>query len=406
MRVRTLRAGAAQLFADFFKLEAASGILLIAAAVIALVCANTPLHDLYQGLRELPVQLQIGAFGIDKPLLLWINDGLMALFFLLVALEIKRETLGGQLSSSDQLMLPLVCAAAGVAVPAIIYWWLNRGDPVGLRGWAIPTATDIAFALGILALLGSRVPLGMKLLLSTIAVVDDLIAIVIIAVFYTHDMSFVALGWAAVSIAAMAILNRRGVTALTPYLLLGVVLWVCVLKSGVHATLAGVVTGLMIPHVSRRNDLDDATEHSPVETLEHALHPWVAYGILPLFAFVNAGLVLGGLGMDDLLSPLPLGIALGLVLGKPVGIVSAAVLMRVAGFAPFPRGMDFRAMLGLGMLCGIGFTMSLFIGSLAFSREPLLYTESVIGVLVASTVSAVMGYAWLRVVLKPLPAED
>jgi len=406
MQLGKFRAGAAQLFADFFRLEASSGILLIVAALVALACANTPLHDLYQVFRELPVQLRIGAFGIDKPLLLWINDGLMALFFLLVALEIKRETLSGQLSSRDQLVLPLVCAAAGVVVPALIFWWSNRGDATALRGWAIPTATDIAFALGILALLGSRVPLGMKLLLSTIAVVDDLIAIVIIAVFYTHGMSFVALGWAAAAIAAMAILNRRGVTALTPYLLLGVVLWVCVLKSGVHATLAGVVTGLMIPHVNRRNDLDDATEHSPLETLEHALHPWVAYGILPLFAFVNAGLVLGGLGMDDLLSPLPLGIALGLVVGKPVGIVAAAVLMRAAGFARYPRGMDFKAMLGLGLLCGIGFTMSLFIGSLAFAQDGLRYTESVIGVLVASTVSAVLGYAWLRVVLKPRPAGD
>ena len=406
MGIGKLRIGAVQLFADFFRLEAASGILLIGAAAIALVFANTPLNDLYQALRELPVELRIGALRIDKPLLLWINDGMMALFFLLVALEIKRETLSGQLSSRDQLMLPLVCAAAGVAVPAIMYWWLNRGDANALRGWAIPTATDIAFALGVLALLGPRVPLGMKLLLSTIAVVDDLIAIVIIALFYTHDMSFVALGWAGAAIAAMAMLNWRGVTALTPYLLLGVVLWVCVLKSGVHATLAGVVTGLMVPHVNRRNELDDATEHSPVETLEHALHPWVAYGILPLFAFVNAGLVLGGLGLHDLLSPLPLGIAIGLVVGKPVGIVSAAVLMRAAGFARFPRGMDLRAMLGLGMLCGIGFTMSLFIGSLAFSRDPLLYTESVIGVLVASTVSALIGYAWLRTALKPRPAGD
>jgi NhaA family Na+:H+ antiporter len=406
MGLGRFRAGALQRLTDFFRLEASSGIVLIAAALVALACANTPLHDLYEGLRELPVQLRVGALDIDKPLMLWINDGLMALFFLLVALEIKRETLSGQLSSRDQLLLPLVCAAAGVIVPALIFWWSNRGDTTALRGWAIPTATDIAFALGILALLGSRVPLGMKLLLSTIAVVDDLIAIVIIAVFYTHGMSFVALGWAAAAIAAMAILNRRGVTALTPYLLLGVVLWVCVLKSGVHATLAGVVTGLMIPHVNRRNDLDDATEHSPLETLEHALHPWVAYGILPLFAFVNAGLVLGGLGMDDLLSPLPLGIALGLVLGKPVGIVSAAVLMRATGIARYPRGMDFKAMLGLGVLCGIGFTMSLFIGSLAFAQDGLRYTESVIGVLVASTVSAVLGYAWLRVVLKPRPAGD
>ncbi|WP_417471500.1 Na+/H+ antiporter NhaA [Luteimonas mephitis] len=403
MGLGTFRVGALQRLTDFFRLEAASGIVLIAAALVALACANTPLHDLYQGLRELPVQVRIGAAGIDKPLLLWINDGLMALFFLVVALEIKRETLSGQLSSRDQLVLPLVCAAAGVIVPALIFWWSNRGDATALRGWAIPTATDIAFALGILALLGSRVPLGMKLLLSTIAVVDDLIAIVIIAVFYTEGVSFTALGWAAAAIAAMAILNRRGVTALAPYLLLGVVLWTCVLKSGVHATLAGVVTGLMIPHVNRHNELDDATEHSPLETLEHALHPWVAYGILPLFAFANAGLALGGLGMDELLSPLPLGIALGLVLGKPVGIVSAAVLMRVAGFARYPRGMDFKAMLGLGLLCGIGFTMSLFIGSLAFAQDALRYTEGVIGVLVASTLSAVLGYAWLRVVLKPRP---
>ena len=403
MGLGTFRVGALQRLTDFFRLEAASGIVLIAAALVALACANTPLHDLYQGLRELPVQVRIGAAGIDKPLLLWINDGLMALFFLVVALEIKRETLSGQLSSRDQLVLPLVCAAAGVIVPALIFWWSNRGDATALRGWAIPTATDIAFALGILALLGSRVPLGMKLLLSTIAVVDDLIAIVIIAVFYTEGVSFTALGWAAAAIAAMAILNRRGVTALAPYLLFGVVLWTCVLKSGVHATLAGVVTGLMIPHVNRHNELDDATEHSPLETLEHALHPWVAYGILPLFAFANAGLALGGLGMDELLSPLPLGIALGLLLGKPVGIVSAAVLMRVAGFARYPRGMDFKAMLGLGLLCGIGFTMSLFIGSLAFAQDALRYTEGVIGVLVASTLSAVLGYAWLRVVLKPRP---
>ena len=251
MVASTFRVGALQRLRDFFRLEAAGGILLIAAALLALVCANSPLHDLYEGFRELPVQLRVGAFGIAKPLLLWINDGLMAVFFLLVALEIKRETLSGQLSSRDQLILPLVCAAAGVAVPAAIFWWFNHGDAGSLRGWAIPTATDIAFALGILALLGSRVPLGMKLLLSTIAVVDDLIAILIIAVFYSHGMSFVALGFAAVAIVAMWILNRRGVTALTPYLLLGVVLWVCVLKSGVHATLAGVVTGLMIPHVDR-----------------------------------------------------------------------------------------------------------------------------------------------------------
>ncbi len=385
--------------ADFFRLEASGGILLIVAAAFALVCANSPLEEAYDAFRDLPVSVAVGELSIAKPLLLWINDGLMAVFFLLVALEIKREALSGQLSSRDQLTLPLVCAAAGVVVPALLFWAVNRGDGEAMRGWAVPTATDIAFALGILALLGSRVPLGMKLLLSTIAVIDDLIAILIIAVFYSQGLSWVALGWAAVAIAAMWLLNRRHVTALTPYLLLGAVLWVCVLKSGVHATLAGVVTGLMIPHVDKRNAIDDAVEHSPLEWLEHALHPWVAYAILPVFAFANAGLALGDLRADDLLAPLPVGIALGLVLGKPVGIVAAALLMRASGLARFPDGMDTRAMVGLGMLCGIGFTMSLFIGSLAYARLPLLYAESVLGVLIASVIAAVAGIVWLRAVL-------
>ena len=384
---------------EFFRLESAGGILLIVAAALALLFANSPLEEFYDGFRDMPVVVRVGALEIAKPLLLWINDGLMAIFFMLVALEIKRETLSGQLSSRDQLALPMVCAAAGVIVPALLFWSFNRGDAEALRGWAVPTATDIAFALGILALLGPRVPLGMKLLLSTIAVVDDLIAILIIAVFYSHGLSWTALGWAAAAIAAMGLLNRRHVTALTPYLLLGVVLWVCVLKSGVHATLAGVVTGLMIPHVDKRNAIDDAVEHSPLEWLEHALHPWVAYAILPLFAFVNAGLALGGLRLDDMLSPLPLGIAVGLVLGKPVGIVLAALLMRTSGLARFPDGMDLRAMLGLGVLCGIGFTMSLFIGSLGFARHPELYVQSVLGVLLASAVAAVLGCAWLYAVL-------
>ena len=385
--------------ANFLRLEASGGILLILASILALFCANSMFEGVYENFRDLPVAVKVGGLEIAKPLLLWINDGLLAIFFLLVALEIKREALSGQLSSKEQLILPMVCAAAGVLVPAVLFWWLNRGDADSMRGWAIPTATDIAFALGILALLGSRVPLGMKLLLSTIAVVDDLIAIIIIAVFYSHGMSWVALGWAGVAIAGMILLNRRGVTALTPYLLLGVVLWICVLKSGVHATLAGVVTGLLIPHYDKRNQIDDAIEHSPLETLEHALHPWVAYLILPVFAFANAGLALGGLKLDDLLQPLPAGIALGLVLGKPIGIVGAALLMRATGLARFPDGMDLRAMIGLGMLCGIGFTMSLFIGSLAFANSPLHYTESVIGVLLASVVAALLGLGWLRMVL-------
>ena len=383
---------------EFFRLEAAAGIVLIAAAVLALIAANSPLEEAYEAFRSMPVQVRVGELEIAKPLLLWINDGLMAVFFLLVALEIKREALTGQLAGREQLILPLVCASAGVAVPALLFAALNRGDAAAMRGWAVPTATDIAFALGVLALLGSRVPVAMKLLLSTIAVVDDLIAILIIAIFYSHGMSFVALGWAAAALAAMWLLNRRGVTALTPYLLLGVVLWVCVLKSGVHATLAGVATGLMIPHVDRRNAEPDETEHSPLEHLEHALHPWVAYAILPLFAFANAGLVLGGLSAGDAMAALPLGIALGLVAGKPVGIVGAALLMRALGWARFPAGMDLRAMVGLGLLCGIGFTMSLFIASLAY-RQPALYEGAVLGILGASVVAAVLGFAWLRMVL-------
>ena len=388
---------AARALGDFFRLEAAGGIVLIAAAAFALLIANSPLAEMYARLLDLPLQVRIGDFEIHKPLLLWINDGLMAVFFLLVALEIKRETLSGQLAGREQLVLPLVCASAGVALPALLFTAFNHGDPTAMRGWAVPTATDIAFALGVLALLGTRVPVGMKLLLSTIAVVDDLIAILIIALFYSHGMSFVALAWAAVTLAGMWLLNRRGVTALTPYLLLGVLLWVCVLKSGVHATLAGVATGLMIPHVDPRNGIPDEVEHSPLEHLEHALHPWVAYAILPLFAFANAGLALGGLSMDALRQALPLGIFAGLLLGKPVGIVGAALVMRALGVR-FPQGMDLRAMLGLGVLCGIGFTMSLFIASLAY-QDALRYDEAVLGVLGASLASALLGYAWLRAVL-------
>lgn len=398
-RTKTILARAQRALADFLSLEAAGGVILVLAAVVAMLMANSSLDDVYEAFRDMPVSIRFGGLEIAKPLLLWINDGLMAVFFLLVSLEIKREVLSGQLSSRDQLMLPVVCAIAGVAAPALGYFALNHGDAEAMRGWAVPTATDIAFALGVLALLGSRVPLGMKLLLSTIAVVDDLIAIVIIALFYSHGLSWVALGWAGVAIAGMVVLNRLRVQRIAPYMLLGVVLWVSVLKSGVHATLAGVVTGLMIPHLDPRNEIDDATEHSPLEHVEHALHPWVAFGILPVFAFANAGLALGELKLAQLLDPIPAGIVLGLVLGKPIGIVGAALLMRATGLARFPDGMDLRAMLGLGLLCGIGFTMSLFIGSLAFSPSPLHYTESVIGILLASVVSAVIGLLWLRSVL-------
>ena len=403
---RALSARALHALGEFLRLEAAGGILLIGAAILALLLANSPLAALYVHVRDLPVGVVFGDVHIAKPSLLWINDGLMAIFFLLVALEIKREALTGQLAGRQQLILPLVCAIAGVALPAVLFTTLNHGDAAAMRGWAVPTATDIAFALGILSLLGSHVPVGMKLLLSTIAVVDDLIAILIIAVFYSHGLSWIALACAVLALLAMWGLNRRGVTALTPYLLLGAALWVCVLKSGVHATLAGVATGLMIPHVNTKNNVPDEAEHSPLEHLEHALHPWVAYAILPIFAFANAGLALGGLKLDDVLAALPVGITLALVVGKPVGIVCAALAMRAIGWAPFPAGMNVRAMIGLGVLCGIGFTMSLFIGSLAYA-DSLRYEEAVLGVLCASVIAAVLGYLWLRVVLptRVLPAN-
>jgi NhaA family Na+:H+ antiporter len=391
----TVLARAQRAFIEFFRLEAAGGITLMLAAALALVCANSPLADNYQTFRH----LSLGRQSLEW----WVNDGLMAVFFLLVSLEIKREVVSGQLSSRSQLVLPVVCAAAGVAVPALLYVALNHADTGAMRGWAVPTATDIAFALGVLALLGTRVPLGMKLLLSTIAVTDDLIAILIIAVFYSQGLQWPMLAGAALVTLAMWLLNRRGVARLAPYLALGALLWFLVLKSGVHATLAGVVTGLLIPHVDKTNTIDDAIEHSPLETLEHALHPWVAFVILPLFAFVNAGLALGAFTANDLHAPLPLGIALGLVLGKPVGIVGAALLLRALKLARFPEGMDLRAMLGLGLLCGIGFTMSLFIAGLAFAGQPAHYNESVLGVLGASTAAALLGSVWLwRVLPRPV----
>ena len=386
-----------ELLRDFFRLQAAAGIVLIAAAALAMVMANSPWEDVYEAFRHLPIGFSVGGFELVKGAEHWINDGLMAVFFLLVALEIKRETASGQLSSRDQMLLPVLCAIGGVAVPAILFWTVNQGDATALRGWAIPTATDIAFALGILALLGSRVPLGMKLLLSTIAVVDDLVAILIIAIFYTHDLAAHQLAWAGAGIGLMLLLNWRGVKRLWPYLILGALVWYFVLKSGVHATLAGVVTGLLIP---LRGETADAP--SPLESLEHALHPWVAYLVLPLFAFANAGLALGDLRMSDVLAPVPLGIVLGLVLGKPVGIIAVALIARVAGIARFPDGMDLKAMVGLGMLCGVGFTMSLFISNLAFATIGGHLGESaVLGVLCASVVSALVGWVWLRITLKP-----
>ncbi|MCU7251588.1 Na+/H+ antiporter NhaA [Pseudomonas koreensis] len=375
-------------FTRFFQLEAASGLLLIAAAILALIINNSPLSWLYSGLLDTPVVAQIGALKIAKPLLLWINDGLMALFFLLIGLEVKREVLDGQLSKPSQIVLPGAAAIGGMLVPALIYWFLNRDNPAALDGWAIPTATDIAFALGVLALLGKRVPVSLKLFLMTLAIIDDLGAIVIIAIFYSGELSTLSLGLAAACIAALVAMNRLGVVKLRPYMIVGLILWVCVLKSGVHATLAGVTLAFCIPLRTKN------AEPSPLLSLEHALHPWVAYGILPLFAFANAGLSLTGVTAESFTHHVPMGIAVGLLLGKTVGVFGLTWLSVKIGLAALPQGANWGQVLGVAILCGIGFTMSLFVGSLAFVPGASEYAGmDRMGILTGSVFAALIGYA-------------
>ncbi|WP_146907045.1 Na+/H+ antiporter NhaA [Arenimonas daejeonensis] len=389
--VKILSQRAAREFADFMRLESFGGVLLVITAILALIAANSPLAGLYADIFHVPVQVRIGELDINKPLLLWINDGLMAIFFLLVGLELKREMLIGQFADKKQIALPAACAVAGMAVPMGIYAFVNWGDPVAMRGVAIPAATDIAFALGVLALLGSRVPLALKMLLTAIAVADDLGAIIIIALYYTSHLSLLSLGVVIASMVLLMLINRLGVTKITAYLLIGVVMWVAMLKSGVHATLAGVMLGMTIPLDSARND-----GKGPLELLEDALHPWVAYGILPLFAFANAGVSLAGLSLSSLAEPVPLGIALGLFVGKQVGIFGTAAAMIGTGLVRRPDGVTWGGLYGMSILCGIGFTMSLFIGALSFdaSHADLLVANR-IGILSGSLVAALFGYAVL-----------
>ena len=372
----------------FIASESAGGIILIVAAALALAIANSPLLPDYQKLLSTPVAFSAGSLvAIDKPLLLWINDGLMALFFFLIGLEVKREIVTGQLRSWKQASLPIIAAIGGMAIPAIVFVALNLGSPENLRGWAIPAATDIAFALGLLALLGSRVPVALKALLLAIAIIDDIGAIAIIAIFYTENMNLAALALALVPAAAMLLLNRAGVARTIPYFLFAALLWICVLKSGVHATLAGVVTALFVPIATG--------EERPLERLEHALHPWAAFLILPIFAFANAGVSFAGAGLDASLAPLSLGIAAGLVIGKQLGIFGACWLAVKAGWARLPEGVGFRHVYGLSCLAGIGFTMSLFIGNLAFA-DPQQIAAVKFGVLGGSLVSAITGIVVLR----------
>jgi Na+:H+ antiporter, NhaA family len=389
--IRTLR--------EFLALESAGGILLALAAAAALALANSPLAFLYDAFLDTPVEVRVASLQIAKPLLLWINDGLMAVFFFLVGLEIKREVLEGELSDRRQIVLPAVAAICGMAAPALIYAMINASDPIAQAGWAIPAATDIAFALGVLSLLGSRVPAGLKVFLLTVAILDDLGAIVIIALFYSDNLAPASFGVAGAALLALLALNRSGVVRVAPYLFVGMIMWVAVLKSGVHATLAGVALAFFIPLRTGGTE-----PQSPLRRLEQNLHPLVAFAILPLFAFANSGVSLQGVTVAALLEPVPLGIAAGLLIGKTVGVFLACWLTVQLGFARLPGGANWMSTLGVSVLCGIGFTMSLFIAGLAFNEAGSEYiVQTRLGILGGSLAAALLGYALLRA---SLPARS
>jgi NhaA family Na+:H+ antiporter len=375
--------------------EAAGGLALLAAAAVALIVSNSRLAMFYNVLLEVPLGIRVGPLAIDKPLLHWINDGLMAVFFFLVGLEIKRELLRGELSTFGQAVLPAVAALGGMMVPAAVYAAINAGDPAALKGWAIPSATDIAFSVGVLALLGSRVPASLKIFLLVLAIIDDLGAILIIALFYSDHLSWLSLALAGLGVVILWALNARGVMRAAAYLLTGLFIWVCVLKSGVHATLAGVVVALAVPLRA-----DAPGQASLLEQLEESLHPWVAFAVLPLFAFANAGVSLQGVSLAKLLEPIPLGIAVGLFPGKMIGILAATWVAVASGLARKPEGASWAQIAGLAVLGGIGFTMSLFIGMLAFD-DPAHAARLRLGVLAGSLASAVVGYLLLRATSGP-----
>ena len=386
-----------RLIQQFIKLESASGIILMFMAVLALLINNSALSPLYDRLLSTHFAVLLGDTGFDKPLLLWINDGLMAVFFFLIGLELKREVKVGELNEASKMILPGLAAVGGFIVPALVYSYVNQGDPDSMAGWAIPSATDIAFALGVLSLVGDRVPKSLKLFLMTLAVIDDLLAIVVIAIFYSGNLSAIHLGISAACILTLALMNIFGVKKTAPFILVGIFFWGMVLKSGVHATLAGVITALFIPL--------NAADHgeSMLEKLEHNLHPYVAFMILPIFGFANAGVSLAGLSFSDLVSPVPLGIAAGLVLGKLIGVSGAVALARLFNIAPMPTGANAVHIIGVALLCGIGFTMSLFIAGLAFEAggSHAIGTDR-LGILMGSVIAAVLGFFVLRVLAKPV----
>ncbi|WGE91271.1 Na+/H+ antiporter NhaA [Actinobacillus genomosp. 1] len=380
----------------FLKLEAASGILLLVSALLAMIFANTDLNQLYFSFLQTEVAIKFGAFSIDKPLLMWVNDGFMAVFFILVGMEVKRELFEGSLSSYQKAVFPAVAALGGMIVPALVYWFINQNSPEYQQGWAIPMATDIAFALGIVALLSKQVPPALKVFLLALAIIDDLGAIIVIALFFSHEMSMQALTIASLAIIVLVAMNRYKVTGLINYAIIGTILWASVLKSGVHATLAGVIIGFCIPLRGKNGE-------APLHHLEHALAPWCSFAILPLFAFSNAGVSLEGMSLDKLASPLPLGVALGLIIGKPVGVFLFSYVSVLLGIAKLPEGINFKQIFAIAVLCGIGFTMSMFIAGLAFGEgdasEDVLALAR-LGILMGTFVSAIIGYFLLKLTTK------
>ena len=384
---------------SFLKLESAAGIVLMVAAALAMIAANSPASTLYGHFLDTPVEVRIGGLEVAKPLFLWVNDGLMAIFFFLIGLELKRELLEGELSRPANVLLPALGAIGGIFVPVAIFVWFNAGDAEAMRGWAIPAATDIAFALGILMLLGSRVPVSLKIFLVSLAIFDDLGAIVIIAIFYTLDLSVLALLVSTLCLVILGVMNWRGVSKIAPYVLVGIVMWTAVLKSGVHATLAGVALAAFIP---MRDANDKNKNKSPLRLIEHDLHSVVAYGVLPMFAFVNGGIDLAGVSVADVMHSVPLGIAAGLFVGKQVGIFALCFLGIKLGLAKMPEGANWGSLYGVSVLCGVGFTMSLFVGSLAFENvdfAPDQIFDERLGIIVGSILSAFVGLLVLHLTL-------
>ncbi len=379
----------------FFKMESAGGLVLMATALLAIIIANSPLYEYYKMLIDIPIEFKIGALEVAKPILLWVNDGLMAIFFFLIGLELKREVMEGELSSVQNIIFPGIGAIGGMAIPAAIYVIFNYNDPVAMKGWAIPAATDIAFALGILSLLGSRVPVSIKVFLTSLAIFDDIGAILIIALFYTAKISLIALAVAAICIVVLIILNRLHVEARSVYLTIGIIMWFALLKSGVHATLAGVVMAMFIP-ITSKNDPD----FSPLKTLEHDLHSAVAFLILPVFAFMNSGINLKGVGLEQISHGVSLGIILGLFIGKQLGIMVFCWIGVKLKLTNLPPGIRWSTLYGTAILCGIGFTMSLFIGSLSFEETGvnLLFDER-LGIIIGSLFSGILGYFVLKFTL-------